>query len=134
MNRTKTALCFTAALLTAFLSNAAVARGHFVHSRVGVSISVGVPFYGFGYYAPYYRPAYYPAYYPAPVIVQQATQTYVEQSRNEVPVSPAPRASDVSAQAWWYYCADSKAYYPYVKSCQTGWQPVSPVPPAGSGG
>ena len=28
----------------------------------------------------------------------------------------------------WYYCADSKAYYPYVKDCPGGWQRVSPTP------
>lgn len=50
--------------------------------------------------------------------------TYIERSP---PAEPA-------AQVWWYWCADSRAYYPYVKECPGGWQRVAPqtVQPAGS--
>jgi hypothetical protein len=28
----------------------------------------------------------------------------------------------------WYYCPDSKSYYPYVQSCPSGWQALPPTP------
>ena len=34
-------------------------------------------------------------------------------------------------QDWWYYCEDSRGYYPYVKSCLSGWKRVPPAPPPG---
>jgi hypothetical protein len=96
-------------------------RGGHYHggSRIvfGLGIGVGYPWgypYGYGYY-PYY-PAY--AYYP-PYVVQQQPQVYVEQP--QVQQSPQP-------SGYWYYCSDSRAYYPYVKECPAGWQRVSPQP------
>ena len=95
----------------------ALADGH-----VRFGISIGVPLWGPGYYAPgYYEPYYYPPAYPyyyppATVVVPTQPQRYIEQ---------APQAS---ADSFWYYCADSKAYYPYVKDCPAGWQRVSPTP------
>ncbi len=34
-------------------------------------------------------------------------------------------------QGTWYYCAESKTYYPYVKECPGGWQRVTPQPAPG---
>ncbi len=31
-----------------------------------------------------------------------------------------------SASSFWYYCANSKMYYPYVQQCPTGWLKVVP--------
>lgn len=45
------------------------------------------------------------------------------QSPPAVSVQPA-----APAEAWWYYCPDSRTYYPYAQSCPAGWQRVSPVP------
>ncbi len=28
--------------------------------------------------------------------------------------------------SYWYYCADAKAYYPYVQQCPAGWLRVIP--------
>ena len=97
-------------------------HGGFHHgARVGVFI--GAPVFAWGYgYGPYYYPPYYypPAYYPPAVA---APQTYVERADEQVaPAVP----SDASS---WYYCPDSKAYYPYVKSCPGPWQRVAPQPP-----
>lgn len=39
-----------------------------------------------------------------------------------VAASPAPAVAP--APQYWYWCAASKAYYPYVDSCESGWQPV----------
>ena len=67
-------------------------------ARVGVFI--GAPLY-----APFFYPA--PSYYysPAPVYIEQA---------------PTP--------AYWYFCPETNAYYPYVQECPGGWQPVLPQP------
>jgi len=37
---------------------------------------------------------------------------------------PAPAPSQ-----YWYFCNASKAYYPYVRECPSGWQRVTPQPP-----
>jgi hypothetical protein len=55
--------------------------------------------------------------------VPSEPQEYIERSRDESPSSP----SDL-----WYYCPDSKAYYPYVRECPKGWQTVPAQPPSGS--
>jgi hypothetical protein len=39
-----------------------------------------------------------------------------------------PNVAPPSVQ-YWYYCADSNAYYPYVSSCPRGWQAVPAIPP-----
>lgn len=86
--------------------------GHW-HSQVGVFL--GVPLYSPWYYPPaYYAPPYY---YPPAVV--SSPPVYVEQ---QAPAAPAPQTN------YWYYCADSRAYYPYVKECPGGWQRVAPQP------
>ena len=101
--------------ILAFAAAAALASGvALAHGRVTFGIGIGVPFWGWG--APYYPYPYYdPYYYPRTVIVQPAQpQRYIEQSSPD--------------SGYWYYCAESKAYYPYVKDCPGGWQRVSPTP------
>ena len=101
--------------------------GHGYGGNVRFGISLGVPLYWPGYYpAPYYAyPAYpypAPAYAYAPVVTQP--QTYVEQ----LPAQAAP--APAQAPADWYYCAESRAYYPYVNACPGGWQRVPAQPPS----
>jgi len=85
--------------------------------RIAIGIGFNFPIWGPApyYYAP--PPAYY---YPAPVLVSRPPVRYVE--RQEA----APASTD-----WWYYCDQSRTYYPYVKTCPGGWQKVSPTPPRG---
>jgi hypothetical protein len=110
MKLLKVTLALIAALSMGVVSEAALAYGH-------VGVFVGVPLVWPGYYGPYYNPYYYP-----PVVaVPAAPTTYVEQSQPQAAPGPAPSAS-------WYYCADSRTYYPYVKQCPGGWQQVSPQP------
>jgi hypothetical protein len=130
MKTSKAAIAALAVLLCGILATeSAFAQGRRGGPRVG--IYVGVPVLGFGYgYGgfyppPYYYPPYYyhPPYYPAPVVVQQQPTVYVEQ--------PAPQAQPQQQQqpaGYWYYCADSRAYYPYVRECPAGWQRVAPQP------
>ncbi|MCE2871075.1 MAG: hypothetical protein LW714_06655 [Oxalobacteraceae bacterium] len=88
--------------------------------RVGVGVYFG---HGFYYPPPYYFPP--PVYYPSqPVIIQQQAPVYIEQ----IPQQVTPNAPQAVGD--WYYCASSKTYYPYTKSCPEPWQLVSPVPPS----
>ena len=115
------------------------------HGRGGARVSVGFyvgapfyahpfyadPFYRHYYYAPYYgyAPYYYPpAYYPPVVVAPAAPTVYVEQAAPQQQL-PAVQAPPQAPAAWWYYCAQAQAYYPYVRQCPGGWQRVSPQPP-----
>jgi len=44
-------------------------------------------------------------------------------ARQSPPVPPP-----YSGSSFWYYCADSKLYYPYVQQCPAGWLKVVPNP------
>ena len=79
--------------------------------RFGFGLNIGVPLYSPWYYPP---PAYY---YPAPVVVP--APVYVER----------PTVHTAPAEHWWYYCPDTRTYYPYVQQCASAWQRVSPKPP-----
>jgi len=104
--------------------------------RGGVFLNFGVPWPGY-YWGPryYYGPGvvYYDDYYypPPAVIVQRPNPpTYVERSDVEGSATPAP--GQQQAHPWWYWCAASEKYYPYVKECPGGFQrvPAQPVQPA----
>jgi hypothetical protein len=85
---------------------------HGFHGGFHTRVFIGGSFFAPLYWPPayYYPPAYYPpAYYPP-------APAYVEPY--------APPAASV-----WYYCPASGAYYPYVRECPGGWQPVAPQPP-----
>ncbi len=113
----KLVLVLAAALLGAALSDAAFA--HDRRGRVQFGFHFGAPL---GWYGWHYPPPYYTPYPPQVIVVPSGPQTYIERDSGEA--EPAP------AQAyWWYYCADSRAYYPYVKDCPGGWQRVAPQPP-----
>jgi hypothetical protein len=82
---------------------------------VGLGIALGSLYWPgyYGYPYPYAYPA--PAYsYPAP------PAGYIEQGTPQA--APQPQGD-------WYYCADSKSYYPYVRECPGGWQRVPSIPP-----
>jgi hypothetical protein len=94
--------------------------GHCCGARVGFGVFVGAPFFPY-YAAPYYYPPYY---YPPAVAGPAYDPAYVEQGA----VQAAPSQPQAN---WWYYCADAKSYYPYVRECPGGWVRVSPQPPSG---
>jgi hypothetical protein len=68
-------------------------------------------FVGPFFWDPFWFPAPYAAYTYAPPLVIQP----------EPPSSP-------TGPAYWYYCADAKAYYPYTQACPGGWLKVVPTP------
>ncbi len=93
---------------------AADADAHGPRGRVHLGIHLGAPWY----YPFWYHPWYPAPYYSESVVVQRSEPpVYVE--RDEPASAP---------QGWWYYCEQSKSYYPYVKSCPSGWQKVAPTP------
>ena len=111
-------------LFGALLSSPALAQWH-RGPRIGFGINFGYPLY-----APYYvPPPYYyyppPAYYPP---VAAPAPEYIERSEPAAPQASSPPNQN---PAYWYYCAESKTYYPYVKECPGGWQRVAPQPPPG---
>ena len=101
-------------LIAALVAAGALASGsalawHRGGARVGVF--VGGPVW-WGWPGPYYA-------YPPTVVVREAPPTqYIEQS--------TPDASQPQQSGYWYYCAESKTYYPYVKDCPGGWKQVVP--------
>ncbi len=92
--------------------------------RGGTSIAIGWPWWGPSWYYPSYYPYYsYPYYYPysyAPVVtVPTSPPEYIEKSEP---------AEDSTPSGVWYYCPESKTYYPYVMECPGGWQTVPAQP------
>lgn len=88
-----------------------VVRGHgFVGPRhfFGPRVFVGPVFVG-----PAFVPLYYPPaiVYSSPVVVEQPAPVYAP---------PDPQ--------YWYYCPDSRTYYPYTQQCPSGWLQVVPSP------
>ncbi len=132
-NRLCKGLLAAVTLLLACVGNASAwGHGGHIHSRVYFGVGVGPGYWGPSYWGPSYyypRPAYYPPY--APVIINQTPPVYVEQTPTVAPVvAPvAPAAPAVSSNNYWYYCAASRAYYPYVKTCPAGWMKVLPQTP-----
>ena len=116
--KTKKVVIGLAAILAGLLATESAFAWH--RARVGVGLYFGVPIGGYYYAPPYYYPPY--PYYPQTVVVPAQPQTYIEQGAPQAAPAPAP------AQNYWYYCPDSRGYYPYVKDCPGGWQRVSPTP------
>lgn len=105
-------------VLLAVASAPAFAGGWHGHSRVIVGFNFGVPVYAPWYYYP--PPAYY---YPPAVYAPPTPTTYVERS------DVAEQAAPAQPPATWYFCRESNAYYPYVKTCPGGWARVPAQPP-----
>jgi len=100
--------------------------GHCCSSSVGIYFGSGFAYgYPYPYYAyPYPYPYSYPyPYYPGYYSYSSPTQ-YVEQGQtNEGGGGVVPQA------AYWYHCGKPNGYYPYVKTCPSGWQRVPAQPP-----
>jgi len=108
---------------------AEVSRSHPAHRGARVGVVVGAPIitsqWWYGPYPYYYDYSPWP-YYPPPVVyVQEQPTVYIEQA---APTAP-PAGSAPPPEQYWYYCVDSKIYYPYVQTCASPWQRVLPHPP-----
>ena len=83
-------------------------HGHKSHSSF--KLYLGVPLHwSSGWYRPYYS-------YPRTVVVERQPEVYVQRQ-----VAAAPAQQD-----YWYYCPDSRTYYPYVQTCPSPWLQVVP--------
>ena len=99
-------------------------RSHAFHRGARVGVFVGAPIVAspwWHYPFPDYS-GYGPHHYPPAVYVQEQPTVYIEQPAP----SPALSASQAQPEPFWYYCEDSKTYYPYVQTCATPWQRVIP--------
>jgi len=45
------------------------------------------------------------------------------------PGGPYPPPPGAGSAPTWFYCRNPQGYYPYVRSCNQNWEPVSPTPP-----
>jgi hypothetical protein len=105
---------------------------HGGHSHFGVNVGLG------SYWSPWYYPPphyYYPQPYPytQTVVIERPQPVYIEQVPPQptppVPVAVSTVNTSTPAQNDWYFCPASKAYYPYVRQCPSGWQKVPAQPP-----
>ncbi len=84
------------------------------HSRFGFYIGMPLIWPRVDYYPDYYRAV---PYYPTTqVIVERQPQVYVQRE------APAAQV----ASNYWYYCPDSRTYYPYAQTCPSPWLQVVP--------
>lgn len=118
----------------------------FAHGRVQIGIGFGFPIYGGAYYgspfhgpryhgAPYYHPPLYTPYYPAvPVVISPPSviitppPVHVSQPAATVAPPPPTGVQPRDNSPYWYYCPDSRTYYPYVRGCASDWQQITPPP------
>jgi hypothetical protein len=80
--------------------------------------------FGLGFGVPLYAPAYPPPVYYAPPPVYYAPPPVVYAPP---PAPPPVTLQQNSAAQNWYYCDESRAYYPHVTSCASGWREVAPT-------
>jgi hypothetical protein len=132
MSRTRICSLLAVALLGMAVSQLSLAGGRFrhghSHGHSHGSVSFGFAFGGPWYYPGWYYPPYaypYPYYYPPAAV--RAEPTYYIERGDGGSAEPAERSS----LDYWYYCAESKTYHPYVKQCPGGWQKQIPSPPPG---
>ncbi|MBP7201821.1 MAG: hypothetical protein KBA32_01305 [Propionivibrio sp.] len=108
-------------LVAGTISDASNAWADHRHRHGGVRYGVGVGVMVAPRWDPWFwGPPYYPYTPYPPVIIERAPPVYIEQPQ-AVP-QPAPQP------AYWYYCAESNNYYPYVQRCPSGWDRIEPQP------
>lgn len=90
--------------------------GYYPRSSVAIYgsfwLPLGYPYYGWPYAYPYAGWPYY-GYAPPVTVVEPIPEAAITAQ------PPAPS---------WYYCPESKAYYPYVTECPRGWENVPATP------
>jgi hypothetical protein len=111
------------AIALATLASVPASAQHGYGGGPHVGFYVGVPLYA--PYPYYYPPPYY-GYPPVVYAPPAAPSVYVE--RGDVQAPPPSAQPSAPASSYWYYCADSKAYYPHVRECASPWQRVAPQP------
>ena len=120
MRQTKAGLA-TIVMLTVSASSPVFARGQSGGGHGGghgssVGRSVGAPAHHYAGRAA--AGVFVGAALVAPLVI--AAPRYYYPPPRYVPAPPQP--------AYWYFCAEYNAYYPYVQYCPGGWQPVPARP------
>lgn len=93
-------------------------HGHWVRGHDGDELGWWWVVAGIWYFYPHRTWYAYP-YPPGTVVINQPATSPPADATN----SPGTPAQD------WYYCRESKAYYPYVKTCAGKWEKVPSTPP-----
>lgn len=121
-----------AAVGLAVVPTDADANGRHWHRGARVGVYIGAPVVSPWWYHPrpyYYGYAPYPYPYYAPVVREEPT-VYIEQNAaDSAATAPQAQAQAPQQQQYWYYCQDSKTYYPHVQTCASPWQRVIPHAP-----
>jgi len=112
-----------AAVLIAAVSFPALARGHSGGGRSHASSGAHAP-------AVHAGPSrHYAGRAAVGVFVGTAVMAPLLMSAPRYYYAPPPRyVAPLPAPAYWYYCPQLQAYYPYVQECPGQWQPVVPQP------
>lgn len=76
----------------------------------------------------YASPVVMPPAYPA-TVVQPVVYSETVYAAPAMAAPPGPGPVSAAGTAWWYACRNPAGYYPYVKTCPTGWERVAPTPP-----
>ncbi|HEX2438510.1 MAG TPA: hypothetical protein VHT71_09375 [Methylomirabilota bacterium] len=124
MKKLASASLLAVALLLVFAAPSLAWSGHHWHGGPRVFVSVGPRFWWGPYPYPYYY--YPPPYYYTPPVVIQDPPVYVQQQPPAPAVQQQVSPSVPPAEAYWYYCAPSKEYYPRVPTCSEEWIKVPP--------
>lgn len=95
------------------LALADTADAHGRGGRVHFGVVIGAPLLWHAW-------PYYPRYYERVIVERPGPTVYVEKDAAE---------DALDADQYWYFCPDSKTYYPYVKQCSSPWQRVVPDSP-----
>jgi hypothetical protein len=127
IGKLKGAMLAIALLSAALIATGADARGrHHHHHHRGASVGF---FFGAPVFYPHY---YYPRYYYPPAVLVPAPSSspvYIEQPSGTAPAVSSPAQA---SGAYWYFCRDTRTYYPYVQQCASPWEQVVPqsTPPS----
>lgn len=89
-------------------------HGHHDRDHSSFRLYLGAPLLWSSHW---YRPHYYPSY-PRTVVIQRQPEVYVQREVAAVPSG--------TQQDYWYYCPDSRTYYPYAQTCPSPWLQVVP--------
>lgn len=95
------------------LALAGTADAHGGRGRVHFGVVVGAPLWWHAW-------PHYPRYYERVIVERPGPTVYVEKDAAD---------DERDADQYWYFCPDSKTYYPYVKQCSSPWQRVVPHSP-----
>jgi hypothetical protein len=106
------------ALLAGGMASIPAWADHWGRPRAHFGVVIGAPLF---WHPWYYGPRYYYDYGGPPVVIRQEPPVYIEKDA---------AGAEPDAAQYWYFCPDSKTYYPYVKQCASPWKKEIPHSPS----